>query len=214
LILRNLGALGIEIRDVRVILNSHAHYDHAGGIAELQRATGAAVYATAASAEALRTGVPTDDDPQRDTALAFPPVSEVGVINDGDVVRVGPLALVAHVTAGHSPGGTTWSWRSCEGDPCLDIVYADSQTPVSDGGFRYSEGDRAARFERGLAAIEGLSCDILVTPHPGASELWERIEKTEGDAASPLVDRDACSRYAARYREQLVRRLAREADGR
>jgi metallo-beta-lactamase class B len=214
LILANIRDLGFAVQDVRVILNSHAHYDHAGGIAELHRATGASVYATSASARALRTGVLTAEDPQRNTALAFPPVPEVGVIADGDTVRVGPVALVAHVTPGHSPGGTTWSWRSCEGDVCLDIVYADSQTPVSDDGFQYSEGDRAVRFESGLDAIETLACDLLLTPHPGASDLWERVAEQDRGDANPLVDSAACARYAAQYRERLTRRLAREIAGR
>ena len=207
LILANIEALGFDPADVRVLLNSHAHYDHAGGLAALQRATGAPVYATSASAEALRRGVLTADDPQRGIALAYPPVMDVSVLKDGDTVRVGPLVLVAHETPGHSPGGTTWSWRSCERDSCLELVYADSQTPVSEDGYRYSEGNRSARFRQGLEAIEALSCDILLTPHPGASNLWDRL------AMGALVDSGACGAYAARYREQLNQRLAREMAG-
>ena len=164
LILENVQALGLRVEDIEVILNSHAHFDHAGGIAELQRRSGALVQATHASSMVLRSGRPTPEDPQRDAALAFPPVSEVALIGDGDTVRVGRLELVAHVTPGHSPGGTTWSWRACEGIRCLDVVYADSQTPVSDASFRFSKGDRAAKFERGLRIIEALSCNILSRP--------------------------------------------------
>jgi metallo-beta-lactamase class B len=212
-ILANLRELGFEAGDVRLILNSHAHYDHAGGISALQAATGAPVYATNASAHALRTGVLTSEDPQREAALAFPAVSEVMVIQDGDTLRVGRLALVAHETPGHAPGGTTWSWTSCQSGVCRDMVYADSQTPVSDDGFRFSQGDRAVRFERGLDAIEHLDCDILLTPHPGASDLWRRVRRESGEDAAGLVDPRACARYADRYRGELARRLDREVGG-
>ena len=213
LIVENVQALGLRVEDIEVILNSHAHFDHAGGIAELQRRSGALVQATHASSMVLRSGRLTPEDPQRDAALAFPPVSEVALIGDGDTVRVGRLELVAHVTPGHSPGGTTWSWRACEGVRCLDVVYADSQTPVSDDSFRFSEGDRAEKFERGLRIIEALSCDILLTPHPGASNLWERVEDRESGNPDALVDPAGCARYAAMYREQLARRMDREAAG-
>lgn len=214
LIEENIRRLGFRPEDVEVLLNSHAHYDHAGGIASLQRVTGATVVATAASATAMRSGDLTADDPQRDTALAYPRVPRVEVVADGDTVRVGPLSLVAHLTPGHSPGGTTWSWRSCEGDRCVDIVYADSQTPVSDDGFRFSDGDRATEFEQGLARIEGLACDLLVTPHPGASGLWDRVEAREAGDADALLDPDACRTYAATWRGRLAERLERERAGR
>lgn len=213
-ILANVGALGLDPEDIDVILNSHAHYDHAGGTAELQRVTGAAVLASAASAAVLRRGIPGEDDPQHASALPFPPVEEVHVVAPGDTVRMGPLALVAHLTPGHSPGGTTWSWRSCEGGRCMDFVYADSQTPVSDDGFRYSEGARADDFRRGLSIIGNLSCDVLITPHPGASRLWERVEAREAGDPDALIDIDACRRYADRGRDQLATRIARERAGR
>lgn len=205
--------LGFRPEDIRVILNSHTHFDHAGGIAALQRVSGAAVLASAASAEALRTGLPTAGDPQRDTALAFPPVREVEIIGDGDTVRVGSLAAVAHITPGHSPGGTTWSWRSCDETRCLDLVYADSQTPVSDDGFRFSNGDRAEAFQRGLGAIAALPCDILLTPHPGASDLWARLGDREGGDPNGLLDPQACKRYAEAGQSRLAARLASERSG-
>lgn len=196
-----------------MILNSHAHFDHAGGLAALQRVSGAQVLASRASADALRSGLPTANDPQRRAALPFPPVAAVGLVDDGDTVRVGRLAVVAHVTPGHSPGGTTWSWRSCDGARCADLVYADSQTPVSDDGFRFSDGDRPRVFRRGLDRIATLPCDILLTPHPGASDLWPRLRTRAGGNPDGLFDGQACIRYAEVGRERLAARLARERSG-
>jgi metallo-beta-lactamase class B len=133
------------------------------------------------------------------------------VIRDGETLRVGSLALSAHLTPGHTPGGTTWAWRSCEEGRCLDLVYADSQTPISADGFRFTGSQAAAGFEQGFAALERLSCDVLLTPHPGASKLWDRVAARERGEADALVDAGACRRYAATARQQLAQRLASEA---
>lgn len=210
LILANIVEAGFEVRDVRLILNSHPHYDHSGGIAALQRATGARVAALADGAKVLRTGLLGEDDPQHTIALPFPAVAEVELILDGETLRVGPLAVTAHRTAGHAPGGTSWTWQSCAEGRCLDLVYADSQTPVSAEAYRFSDApDRVAAHRAGADVIAALPCDLLITPHPGASAFWERVERgREG-----LVDPQACQRYSETARGQLERRLAREAGG-
>ncbi len=212
-ILANIRAAGFDPRDVKVIVNSHAHFDHAGGIAALQRATGAEVVALDLSARVLRRGITRRDDPQATDHFDFPPVRRVRTIADGDTVRVGPLALVAHGTGGHTPGGTTWTWRSCEGDRCLDVVYADSQSPISSGPFRYTGSAAARLFEAGHARIAALPCDLLVTPHPEATRLWERVAARDAGDPSALHDAGACRRYAATARAVLATRLAREAAG-
>jgi metallo-beta-lactamase class B len=198
----HIQALGFRVEDIKLILNSHAHYDHAGGIAELQRRSGAQVAASEPSARAISTGHATPDDPQATIALAYPPARAVRLIADGETVTVGPLALTAHLTPGHTPGGTTWTWQSCERDSCHTIVYADSLTPVSSDEYRYSDHrELLDGFAHSFDVIEHLPCDILLTPHPAASGLWER----------PLVDPDACTRYAAKGREALAKRLASES---
>src|SRR5688572_15388915 len=113
LIAANIAKAGFRLEDVKLIVNSHTHYDHAGGIAALQRATGAQVAASPASKRALERGGPLEDDPQFAFGREhndFTAVSEVREVQDGEVVRVGPLAITAHFTPGHTPGGTTWSW--------------------------------------------------------------------------------------------------------
>ena len=214
LIIEHIRTLGFRIEDVKLIVNSHAHYDHAGGIAALQRASGATVAASPASARVLERGRSGTDDPQYGVILGFSPVAVVRTISDGDTLRVGALALVAHFTPGHTPGGTSWSWVSCEGTRCLDIVYADSQTPVSADGFFYTRSQSypsaLADFARGFALLERLKCDILVTPHPGASGLWERVSARDAGKPDALVDGEACRRFTAAAREQLARRVASE----
>ena len=204
----NIRALGFRIEDVRLILNSHAHFDHAGGIAALQRASGARVAAMAWSAGVLERGESDRQDPQYGILHPYPPVHDVEIIHDGDTLRVGLLALVAHATPGHTPGGTSWTWPSCQDDRCLDVLYADSQTAVSADDFFFTHNTTyptaEADFARGLATLEGLPCDILLTPHPGASSLFERVESNR------LVDRNACKAFVAAAREGVAARMARE----
>ncbi|RYD16543.1 MAG: subclass B3 metallo-beta-lactamase [Lysobacteraceae bacterium] len=209
----NVRALGFRVEDIRMILNTHAHFDHAGGIAALARRSGAQVRSSTASARALRSGGDDPDDPQHGSADRYAPVAVASTFGDGEVVRVGTLALTAHLTPGHTPGSTSWSWRSCERSRCLDLVYADSLTAISDDGYLYSDPahpQRVADFRRGLAMIAKLPCDILVTPHPEASGLDERIERRDAGEADALVDRSACRRYAREAGERLDQRLARE----
>jgi metallo-beta-lactamase class B len=217
-IVESIAALGFRIEDVKLLLNSHAHYDHAGGIAALQRASGAAVAASASAARVLERGNSGRDDPQFGLLLPFPAVADVAVVADGDTLRVGPLAITAHFTPGHTPGGTTWSWRSCEGERCVSIVYADSQTPVSADDFHFTRSvtypSAIADFQRGFAVLEGLSCDVLITPHPGASSLWQRVDARDAGNPEALIDGDACKRYATAARERLAGRVAAEQEAR
>ncbi|WP_334179856.1 subclass B3 metallo-beta-lactamase [Pseudoxanthomonas sp.] len=211
-ILANIRALGFKPEDVRAIMLSHEHFDHAGSLAELQRATGAPVYARAPAVATLKRGTSDRSDPQHEVLDPFAPVEQVVVLADDGVVRVGPLALQVVPTPGHTPGGTSWTWRSCEGDDCRQMVYADSLTAISDDVYRY--GDEAAHpgyvaaFRDTLARVAALDCDILVTPHPSASDLWSRIGP---GADRPLVDTTACRTYAQRATQRLDKRLADEA---
>lgn len=211
-ILANIRTLGFKPEDVRAIVFSHEHYDHAGSLAELQRATGAPVYARAPAVDTLKRGMPDRRDPQLEVAEPITPVGHVITLADDGVVRVGPLALQAVASPGHTPGGTSWTWRSCEGDACHPMVYADSLTAISDDVYRYSD-DAAhpgyvAAFRDTLARIAALDCGILVTPHPSASRLWTRIGPR---ADSPLVDAAACRAYAQSATVRLDKRLADEA---
>jgi metallo-beta-lactamase class B len=213
-ILASIRTLGFRAEDVKLILNSHIHYDHAGGIAEIQRRSGAAVAATASSAEVLRRGSSGPDDPQYGVLPPIAPVTSVRVISDRETLRVGPLSVTAYLTPGHTPGGTSWTWKSCEGVRCLDFVYADSQTPVSADGFLFTRSVTYPKvlrdFERGFAVLDSLPCSVLVTPHPDVSDLWSRVARRDAGDADALVDPAACRRYAAGARERLAQRVAAE----
>ena len=218
LIIANIRSLGFVVEDVRLVVNSHAHYDHAGGIAALQRASGATVAAHPWSAAVLRKGTSIAGDPQLGLDIPYPPVATVRELKDGETLRAGSLAITAHFTGGHTPGGTTWSWKSCEGDRCLDMVYADSQTPVSADSFLFTKNTTypkaIADFEHAIGALEKLACDVLLTPHPSASGIFERLaSRDSGNAPRAFEKAGACRDYAATARRNLAARIAKENEG-
>lgn len=205
LVAANVRQLGLDLRDIRWILSTHEHFDHAGGIAELRRLTGAKVAALAPAAAALRSGKPAADDPQLGGLAGIAPVAVDRILRDGDAVKLGPLTLVAQATPGHAPGSTSWLWRSCDVDGCQAIAYVDSVSAISDERYRYADHPAyVAAFRRSLDKIAGFPCDILITPHPSASGLFDRL-------SDGLVSPDACRSYADRGRAGLAERLAQES---
>jgi metallo-beta-lactamase class B len=208
----HVRALGHDVHEIRWIVASHGHFDHVGGIAALQRLSGARVAASAKTAQALRAGAPVPEDPQAADASRFPPIPAVVPIADGGTIALGHVVLTAHATPGHTPGATSWSWRSCEGARCVNVVYADSVTAISSDGFRYdADPARVAAFRKGLDTLEGLPCDLMVTTHPGASHLFERLAAREAGNADALLDANACRAYAEGGHRGLDARLQAEA---
>lgn len=205
-ILANIRALGFEPRDIRTIIGSHEHVDHMGGFAALKAATGAQIWVSAAAQAALESGEVDSADPQLGIIPGLPRVAVDRVIGDGEVVTVGPNAITAHMTPGHTSGGTSWTWRSCQGPNCARIAYVDSMSAVSRDDYRFTaHPERVAPFRATFDRVGRMPCDILVTPHPGFSNLFERLA-----GAQPLVDRDACRRLVGTMRTRLDARLARE----
>jgi metallo-beta-lactamase class B len=202
----NIARLGFRVRDVRIILSSHEHGDHAGGLAALQRLSGATIAARAAAVPALSSGRSQAEDPQYGSLEPLSPVRVGRTLRDGEVVRLGNLRLTAHATPGHSPGSTSWTWRSCQARTCVRVLYADSVSAVSADGYRFSDHPNyVADFRRSLALVASLPCDLILTPHPGASQTFERF--AQGRPADPA----ACRGYAAQGAARLDERLRREA---
>ena len=209
LVANNIRKLGFDIRDVRILLNSHEHFDHVGGMARLQQLSGAQLYASANAATVLRTGKLGPGDPQAGSLQPFPPARVDRIIKDGDQVRLGNLMLKAIGTPGHTQGALTWQWVSCDGGVCRTIVYADSLTPVSRDDYRFSDHPEVVEaFRASIAKVAALDCDILLTPHPSASDMPKRLA-----LGRPLLDTDSCRNYAAALTTKLDERLAKEAAG-
>lgn len=211
----NIRELGFRVEDIRYILTTEPHWDHAGGVAALARDSGATVLAGAPVVEAFRTGRVASDDPQAAHLTPFPAVANVRGISDGETVRLGDTVVTGRATPGHTAGSMSWSWRSCEGERCLNVVFGASLNAVSADGYRFSDPANAAivaSFRRSFAAMRALPCDILITSHPDQTGLDERYRRFQaGETPNPLIDANACRAYADVTERRLDTRLATEA---
>src|SRR5262249_14295085 len=134
-----------------------------------QKLSGARVAASPWAANVMKKGVVPPDDPQFGN-IPIARVARVGTIKDGETRQEGTLTITAHLTPGHTPGGTSWTWRSCENSRCLNLVYSDSLTAVSADNFFFTHSNvypnAIADFERSFTFLDKTPCDILITPHP------------------------------------------------
>lgn len=205
----NIRQLGFQLKDVKYLLHSHEHFDHVGGTARLQQLTGAQLVASAPAAKVFATGANGPGDPQAGMHKPFRAARVDRVIGDGDAVRLGELVLTAIATPGHTPGALSWTWGSCDGGVCRRMVYADSLSAMSSDFYRFSDHPAyVTAFRAGLARLAGTDCEILMTPHPSASAMPDRLV-----GKAPLLNPQACRDYAAAAGRRLDERLAREASG-
>lgn len=212
MILESIATLGFDIADVEVLLNSEPHFDHAGGLAELQRASGAQLWASPASAEVIAAG---GDDP--DIILPLRMLFWIGllgydaprvdhVFDDGDTIRVGPLAVTAHVTGGHTRGCTSYSFPVQDGERELLAVSACSLVVLGATGYE----EQSADLERTFRVLRSLPADVWVTSH---ARLWGRYRKfmardTAATPVEPFIDPEGYRAYIdsgeARFRRGVV----------
>jgi metallo-beta-lactamase class B len=207
-VLANIKALGFDPRQIKWLLMTHEHFDHVGGMAAIQRATGARLLVARNVAQVMRSGKPDPSDPQA-ALLASKPMAPARVdrtLAHGGVLTVGGTRFTLHANPTHSPGSTSWTWQSCESVKCLTIAYADSINTISSDDYRFSDHPgRVDAARAGLRVIEALPCDVLLTSHPEASDLLERLS-----GKAPLIKPRACVAYALAGSERLAKRLAKE----
>ena len=204
----NIRTLGFDPRDVRYLLATHEHLDHAGGLARLKQITGAKFATREAARLGMETGLPLADDPQHGIHPAFPGIKAEQIIADGETLQIGKQQINVIATPGHTPGGTSYTWKSCEGSICRSLVYADSLNAVSGDAYRFTDHPAyVVTLRSSLARIEAINdCDILISPHPFQSEFFERLA-----GVKPLVDAERCKQYVTAARKRLDDRLAKEA---
>lgn len=210
-VMANIAALGFDINDVRFLLSTHEHFDHVGGMAKLQQASGAKVVASKAAAPVLASGQTAADDPQAGMHAPFSAMRVDVLIADGGTIQSGDMVVRAIATPGHSPGGLSWAWQECK-ERCENIVYADSLSPVSSDDYKFSEHPAyLADYVAGLSRLGREDCQILLSPHPSHSQMLKRM------AADKLIENapgeKPCARYANGKIADITARLAKESAG-
>ena len=204
----NIRKLGFQPTDVKYLVSSHEHLDHVGGLAALKGITGARMLARAEARKSLETGISDPTDPQLAILPPFAGIKVDQIVSDGETITLGPIKMTAIATPGHAPGGTSWTWKSCEGATCHQFVFADSLGAVSADGYRFTDHPAYVAVLRATMkrVAELKPCDVLIAPHPAQSRFFERVSGKE-----PLADPAGCANYAKAAMERLDARLAKEA---
>jgi metallo-beta-lactamase class B len=180
---KNIATLGFKLTDVKYLLNSHAHLDHAGGIDELRKLSGAKFLAMDGDVAALTAGT------------AFPATAPDQVIHDGDTVKLGGVTMTAHLTPGHTKGCTTWTMTTTEGRKSYNVVFVGSATvlpqyklidrPGSPATFPGIEAD----YEKTFRVLKSLPCDVFLGAHGSFWSMSDKRKVMEGKPAqNPFID--------------------------
>ena len=204
---RNLSQLGFKLTDVKILLNSHAHFDHAGGLAELKRESGAKLAASARDAELLRNGG--HGDFRFGDTLTFPPVAVDQVIGDGESIQIGNQKLTAWLTPGHTKGNTTWTTRISDGTQTYDVVFAGSPTALDYQLVgKESYPGIASDFEKTFAVLKKLPCDIFLSDHGSFFAFEQKRQRlSRGEKPNPFIDPNGYKRFVAQYEKEFRDKL-------
>ncbi len=207
-IIGNVKALGFDIRDVKYLLNSHAHIDHAGGLAGLQHASGATMIASAADKPFLERG---DIGHGPSGGMKFPPVRVDRVIGDGGTVKLGGVTLTAHLTPGHSPGCTSWSMAAVGADRvrrqvffhCSGTVAGQSLMPEAYPGI-------VANFRKTFAKVRKYKADVFLANHDNFFDLAEKRARQIAGDANAFVDAGELQRFNTLMEQRFEAELGRK----
>lgn len=198
-IARNITALGFSPGDVKVLLNSHAHFDHGGGLAELKRVTGASLAVSALDAPALEAGDPNMPAVRVDRRLA-----------DGDTVRLGDTTLTAHLTPGHTKGCTTWTMTARESGRDHDVLFHCSTSVVDKLVGNTSYPHIVTDYERTFAKLRAMKADVFLTNHPWFFEMAQKRKAMTAGGPNPFVDPLALGRFNDRQEQNFRAALEKE----
>ncbi|MGH8201883.1 MAG: subclass B3 metallo-beta-lactamase [Steroidobacteraceae bacterium] len=208
---RNIRRLGFEPSAVKVLLNGHAHPDHAGGLAALKRDTGAQFYAM--DAEVL----PLEHNGQgtfyRGDRKLFESIHVDHVLHDGDTVELGGVTLTAHLTAGHTPGCTTWTMKAAEGGTTHDVVFMCQLTLPDDQPLTHNAiyPRIAADYAHTFALLGRLPCDVFLGEHGDMFDLTGKLARLAAHpAANPFIDPAGCRRFVEQSKDEFEAALAQQ----
>lgn len=205
----SIEKLGFKIADIKFILNTHAHIDHTGGLAELKQASGAQMVAGEADKPLLEGGYyPGARD---DAALQFPPVKVDRTVRDGDTVALGNVTLTARETPGHSPGCTSWAFNVKDGDATRSVLIFCSGTVALNrlaGNPTYP--GIVTDYRKTFARARDMKVDVLLAPHPEMYKMQEKRAKLADGAPNPFVNPGEFNTYAATLEKAFEDALAKQ----
>ena len=214
MIAENIKTLGFKLADVKILLNSHAHFDHSGGLAALKALTGAKLIASEGDRSALEGGFYLGSE--EDETMSAPPVAADEIIGDGETVSLGAAALTANLTPGHTRGCTSWSMTvEEEGKPYDVLVFCSASVAAN----RLADAEKGPQYEgivedyrRTFEKARAMRPDVLLAGHPGFFAMEKKRARQKAGDPLAFVDMEAfpalIERQAADFEKQLAAQRA------
>lgn len=189
-VIKNIRALGFDPKNIKIVLNSHAHLDHAGGIAALKRDTGAKLQAMVGDDAILEAGG--KGDPDAGDKFGFPPVNVDRVLHDGDTVRLGKVTLTAHLTPGHTPGCTTWTMPVQVDGKAVTATFICSLTILAGTPM---DAPRQAAWRTTYAKLDKMPCELFLASHQGFYDGARKRAAMAPGQPNPFLDPKGCRAF-------------------
>jgi metallo-beta-lactamase class B len=208
----SIAQLGFKFSDVKILLISHAHWDHDAGSAKVKALTGAKYMVMDADVSVVESGGATDFHYGADSAMRYPPVRVDRVLHDGDKVTLGDAVLVAHLTPGHTKGCTTWTLTARDGPRTYHAVIICS--PNVNAGYKLVDNTKypgiASDYERMFRVLESLPCDLFLGAHGAYFDLDAKYARFKAGATDAFVDPAGCATFIAQKKAAFHAELARQ----
>jgi len=212
LIEASIEKLGFKFTDTRILLISHAHWDHDAGSAKIKERTGASYMVMDADVPVVESGGKTDFQYGDRSDFLYPPAKVDRVLHDGDEVRLGGTVLIAHLTPGHTKGCTTWTMKLTDAGKTYSVVIVGS--PNVNPGYRLVHNQNypqiAEDYERMWRVLKSLPCDIFLGAHGGYFGMEEKYALLKSGVANPFVDPHGYKKFVVQKEQEFGVELAKQ----
>lgn len=212
LIRDSIEKLGFHFSDVKILLISHAHWDHCAGSAAIKELTGAKYMVMDADAPEIEAGGKGNFQYGDVPTSHYQPAKVDRVLHDGDEVKLGDTILVAHLTPGHTKGTTTWTMKAKEGGKTYDVAIVGS--PNVNAGYKLVNNalypQIASDYERMFRVLKSLPCDVFLGAHGNYYGMEAKFAKMKEGGPNPFIDPDGYKNYVAEKEQAFRAELAKQ----
>ena len=212
---KSVEQLGFKFSDVKILLISHAHYDHAAGSARVVQMTHAKYMVMDGDVSVIESGGKTDFNYAKSANMYFPPTKVDRVLHDGDEVRLGGVVLVAHKTAGHTKGCTTWTMTVADNGKSYHVVIVGS--PNVNPGYKLVNNQAyqqiAQDYEQTFRVLKALPCDVFLGAHGGYYDMTAKYARLKNGGQNPFIDPAGYKAYVADREQAFEEELKQQQNG-
>jgi metallo-beta-lactamase class B len=215
LIQKSVEQLGFRFSDIKILLISHAHYDHCAGSARIKQLTHAKYMVMDADVPVIEDGGKSDFQYSKSADMQFPPAKVDRVLHDGDEVRLGGVVLVAHKTPGHTKGCTTWTLKVVDKGRSYNVVIVGS--PNVNSGYKLVDNKTypqiAQDYEQTFRVLKALSCDVFLGAHGGYYDMQAKYARLKDGSVNPFIDPAGYQAYVADREQAFEDELKKQQAG-